>query len=136
MIWSSASVLSASVGSPTDARSIRLGSLAHLGGILLFPPALVIWAFARGRARFAENESKEALNWQITVCLAWLFVVVVAGGIRLVLFFTPLAGLGAAVDEAAPWLLYAVNAAFSVVAFRASRGGDGYRYPLALRFLK
>jgi uncharacterized Tic20 family protein len=136
MIFSSASLLASSARPLTDAASIRLGSLSHLGGILLLPPALVIWRFARGRARFAENEAKEALNWQITLGLAWLLLVLVTGTIRLVLYFTPLAALGAALDAVAPWLLYALNVVLSVIAFRASRAGDGYRYPVALRFVK
>jgi uncharacterized Tic20 family protein len=136
MISSSTSALSSSAVPLADAQGIRLGSLAHLGGILLFPPSLIVWTVARGRRRFAESESKEALNWQITVGLAWLLVGVLTEVLRLMLFFTPLAGLGAAVDSAAPWLLYAVNVASSVIAFRASRAGAGYRYPFALRFVK
>jgi len=60
-----------------------MAMLAHLGGIVLgFIPALVIWLIKKDQGEtFAVRQAKEALNFQITMIIAF----VVAGALMMVL---------------------------------------------------
>ncbi len=126
---------------PFGAETDRQAALvAHLGGILGPLPSLVLFLGFRERGPLVREESKEALNWQITWCLAALAVQVALVGAIGGLLAVLLPGFGWTVQallSLVPWLLYLVNVALSVVAgIRIGQGAVGYRYPFALRLLK
>ncbi|GMA27014.1 DUF4870 domain-containing protein [Arenivirga flava] len=130
-------VPSPAFGAETD-RTVALA--AHLGGILGPLPALILFLAFRDRGPLVREESKEALNWQITWCLAALAVQVSLVGVVGGLFAALLPGFGWTVQallSLVPWLLYLVNVALSVVGgIRMGQGAPGYRYPFAVRLLK
>ena len=104
-------------------------SLAHLGGILSFPPALIIWLIFKDRGRFTNEEAKEALNFQITLLIGYLAINVLSTILGL-LTFGLLFGL-----SSLTWVLWLIGSIFSVMGFLSARQGRPYRYPYALRLI-
>lgn len=114
----------ASSGQPglTPAKDIEWGSYAHLGGLLGFAPALIIWIVFKDRGRFTDAEGKEALNFQITVLIGYVaatVLTVVSFGILNWLFT----------------VIWIISAIFSVLGFLAAKEGRNYRYPFAVRLI-
>ncbi|TFD45587.1 DUF4870 domain-containing protein [Cryobacterium frigoriphilum] len=107
----------------TPAKDIEWGSYAHLGGLLGFVPALIIWIVFKDRGRFTDAEGKEALNFQITVLIGY-----VASTVLTVVTFGLLSWLFTVI-----WI---VSAIFSIMGFLAAKEGRNYRYPFALRLIK
>ena len=114
---------------------------AHLGGILGFLPALIVYLVFKDRSNPAnpiqvKYEAKEALNWQITFTIAYvalLIVVSILGGILL------LAGAWGIIGilNFLPFLLWVYNIVISVLAaLKVNNGVGGYRYPTTFRFIK
>ena len=105
-----------------DARSMAL--LSHLLGILtnLLVP-LIIWIVKKEEDPYIEDQSKEALNFQITVIIAHFAV-----GIISVITF----GIGAFLLP----LVMIGNLAFGIIAAMKSNEGIAYRYPLSIRIIK
>jgi|SRR5665647_484975 len=99
-------------------------TLAHIGPIILsFIAPLVIWLVYRERGQYVEDQAKEALNFQITLAIASVVVIILAAvtlGIGALLFF-PL-GIGALV--------------LMIMAAIAANKGAAYRYPVSLRLIK
>lgn len=101
--------------------------LAALAGFLGFPfgsllGPLVVWLATRDRYTFADDQGKEALNFQLSILLYTLACVPL-----ICLFCLGLALMG---------LLQVFNVVMVLVAtFRASEGVP-YRYPMTIRFLK
>lgn len=97
--------------------------LAHLSGILLgvFGP-LIFWLVKKDKEPFVDDQGKEALNFQITVVIAYLIcgLLLRINGI----FFL----LGSLV-----WLAEMI---FAVIAALAANKGRRYRYPYALRLIR
>ena len=82
-----------------------------------------------------KQESKEALNWQITFLIfyvAWAIIgailtsVLIATGAWSILWLPTLIG----------WLIYLANVLFSVMGGVKVNGGGSYRYPVNFRFIK
>ncbi|MBH0115693.1 DUF4870 domain-containing protein [Salinibacterium sp. NG253] len=96
-------------------------SFAHLGGIIGFLPSLIIWLVFKDRGAFTNTEAKEALNFQITMAIAYIIsnilTVVVIGAILLPIVFI-------------------VSVVFSIIGFTKAKDGTNYRYPFALRLIK
>ena len=99
-------------------------TLAHIGPIIIgFVAPLVIWLVFKDRGRYVEDQSKEALNFQITLTIASVavfFLGIATGAIGWLLFF-PL-GIGGLV--------------LMIMAAIAANKGEAYRYPLNIRFIK
>ena len=106
----------------TPAKDIEWGSYAHLGGLLGFVPALIIWIVFKDRGRFTDAEGKEALNFQITVLIGYF-----AATVLTVVTFGLLSWLFT--------ILWILSAIFSVLGFLAAKEGRNYRYPFALRLI-
>ena len=112
----------AAPGAPlSPAEDKQWASFAHLGGILGFLPALIIWLIFKDRGQLSNSEGKEALNFQITIAIAYvvgviLSVIVIGGLISL-----------------AAWV---VSIIFSIIGFTRVNAGGTYRYPFAIRFIK
>ncbi|MEI2796038.1 DUF4870 domain-containing protein [Pseudoxanthomonas sp. F11] len=107
---------------PQDQRTMSL--LAHLLGIVTGPiGALIIWLVSKDDASkgFVVDQSKEALNFQITVFIAivisWILAFVLIG-----LLLMPLVGIA--------------NLVLCIIAGIKANNGESYRYPFALRLIK
>ncbi|MEG3192842.1 DUF4870 domain-containing protein [Lysobacter sp. D1-1-M9] len=125
-------------GVPADERQWAM--FAHLsalvGGILTggwafsigcFIGPLIIWLVKKDSMRFVDDQGKEALNFNITVALVFLALLilsVVTLGIGLVI------AIPVAVVVGITWLV------FTIIAAIKANEGVAYRYPLTLRLIK
>jgi uncharacterized Tic20 family protein len=96
--------------------------LGHLSGIIFgFIGPLVVWLIQKDQMPFVSDQGKEALNFQITLLIAW----VAAGALSFV-------GIG--------FLLYPVlwigNLILCIMGGVKANEGTAYRYPVALRLIK
>ncbi len=105
----------------TQAEDRQWASFAHLGGILGFLPALIIWLVFKDRGEFTNQQAKEALNFQITVVIAYI-----VGSILTFVF------IGIFITMAA----WAASLIFSIIAFTKAKEGIAYRYPVTIRMIK
>ncbi len=108
--------------SSQEDRTIAL--LTHLSGVVLsFIVPLIVWLIHRDKPdkAFLNDQAKEALNFQITMAIAYLacsvLTLIVIG-----LLLMPLV-----------WLF---NLIFCILAGIKANEGVAYRYPLTLRLLK
>jgi uncharacterized Tic20 family protein len=103
-----------------DARTFAM--LAHLLAIFTsFLGPLIIWLVKKDEHPFVDEQGKEALNFQITVAIAYI----VAG---LLSFLC----IGFLLFPA----VWVVNLIFCIMACVAVNKGEHYRYPLTIRFIK
>ncbi|WP_269791505.1 DUF4870 domain-containing protein [Stenotrophomonas sp. Iso1] len=101
-----------------------LAMLVHLSGIFFsFIVPLIVWLINKDKPEkaFLNENSKEALNFQITLLIAYF----VSGVLMVVLigFLT----------YAVAWIACVV---FAIIAGLAANKGETYRYPVALRLIK
>jgi uncharacterized Tic20 family protein len=96
--------------------------LCHVGGILTgFIVPLIIWVIKKDQSKFVDDHGKEALNFQLTLLIAYF-----VGGATacfIVGFFIIMAAAVVAII-------------FGVMAAVAASRGERYRYPLTIRFIK
>lgn len=107
---------------PSEDRSLAM--LTHLSGILLgFIVPLIIWLTNKDKAEKAWliEQSKEALNFQIMIAIAYvacmILAIIIIGGLLMPVV----------------WL---VNLVFCILAGVAVNKGESYRYPFSLRLIK
>jgi len=103
-------------------------ALAHFGGVLGWLPPLIIWLIFKDRGRLADQEGKEALNFQITVSIA-VVVAWLLGGILAVILIGYLFFVLA-------WALQIVGVVFAIIAGVKVNNGGTYRYPIAFHLIK
>ncbi len=107
---------------PENKDSKNLAMLCHLLAVFTgFLGPLIVWLIKKDDDPFVDDQGKEALNFQITVMLAWIVSV---------LLITLCIG---------PFLLMAVmvmNIVFCIIAAVKASEGKAYRYPVCLRLLK
>ncbi|GHF27285.1 DUF4870 domain-containing protein [Pseudolysinimonas yzui] len=115
----------------TEAEDKQWASFAHFGGVLGILPSLIIWLVFKDRGAKTNVEGKEALNFQITLVIAWVALFIITAILTAVTF--GIFGLIA-------WVLYlaifAVQVIFSILGGVKVNGGESYRYPFALRLIK
>lgn len=125
--------------SPSDEK--LWASLAHFGNILGLLPSLLIFLILKDRSVRVRQESKEALNWIITVAIAIVALVIVGIFFTIFIAFLPsgidvifilLNGLVGFLYFA----VYVVNIIFSIIGGVRVNGGGSYRYPVNLRLIK
>jgi uncharacterized Tic20 family protein len=105
--------------SPSDEK--LWATLIHVGGIFLgFLPAVIGYIVLKDRGPFIRQHSATALNFQITLLIAYV-----------VGYVTSLILIGILVLLAA----WALSIVFSILAAVAANKGEGYQYPLAIRFV-
>ncbi|WP_411700418.1 DUF4870 domain-containing protein [Conyzicola sp.] len=110
-------------------------TVAHFGGVLWFVPSLVVYLLTRGRQSRARQESKEALNWQITFTAVYAVVMGVEAAIAAVLLLTPVAVM-LPVLAVLPTALYIANAVLSIRAGLRVNADGSFRYPLSIRLIR
>ena len=104
-----------------SANDRNIAVLTHLGGIFFsFVPGLLIWLIKKDENAFLGEQGREALNFQITLLIAYMACYV--------LMFILIGFLLVAVV----WL---VNIVLCIVAAMHASKGESYRYPLTLRLL-
>jgi len=98
--------------------------LAHVLGIFTsFVVPLIIWLVKKDDDEFIADQAKEALNFHITVIIAYFGVIVISVitmGIGALLF--PVLGIGVLV--------------LGMIAGLKANDGIAYRYPCSLRLIK
>lgn len=100
--------------------------IAHLLGIITwFIGPLVIWLINKDQAgkTFVIDQSKEALNFQITITIAFVvsFILTIVS-LGLLFFLPTLVGIA--------------NLVFCIIGGIKANNGEAYRYPFALRLIK
>lgn len=118
-LWAMIAHLSALIG-----YIVTSGWAGSAGGFL---GPLIVWLIKKDTMPFVEVQAKEALNFSLTICIAfavlWMFTIMtfLIGGIIAVPLML---GVG----------LYALI--FTIIASMKAYEGVPYRYPLALRLIK
>ena len=109
---------------PQDERTMAL--VAHLLGILTWViGALVIWLVNKDASPskpFVVDQAKEALNFQITIGIAYVVAVILTVISFGLLFFLPT-------------LVWIANLVFCIIAAIKANNGETYRYPFTLRLV-
>ncbi|MHB8211255.1 MAG: DUF4870 domain-containing protein [Acidithiobacillus sp.] len=100
----------------------NIAALTHAGGILFgFIPALIVYLLKKDSgSAWLVQQSKEALNFQITVLIAYVVASILSTLLVGMLIFP---------------LIFIVNLIFCVLAAIKASNGEVYRYPLTLRLL-
>jgi uncharacterized Tic20 family protein len=115
----------------TPAEDKQWASFAHLGGILFILPALIIFLIFKDRGALTRQESKEALNFQITVAIAQVAIFI----INAILSWVTL-GIWALIGWIFPLAVWVMAVIWSIMGFQKVNGGGAYRYPVAIRLIK
>lgn len=111
-----------SVDSTPEDRTMAM--LCHLLAIFTgFIAPLIIWLIKKDQSKFVDAHGKEALNFQITLLIAWLAAVL----LTCVTF-----GLGAPLGA----VVMVIAIIFCVMAALEANKGNMYRYPFAIRLIK
>ena len=110
-----------------------LALITHLSGILLgFVVPLIIWLINKDKPEkgFLIDQAKEALNFNITLLIAYVVLTVIITILTIVTL-----GLGSVLSILI-WLLWLGSVVLFIVAGVKANGGERYRYPFALRLIK
>ena len=106
--------------SPADEK--LWATLTHVGGIVFHWLApLVAYLVLKDRGPFVRWHTRQALNFQLTLLLAYI-----AG------FVLSLVFIGFFVILAA----FVLNIVFGIIAAMAANRGEFYKYPIAIEFVK
>jgi len=119
----------------TAAEDKQWASFAHFGGFLWILPSLIIYLVFKDRGALTRQESKEALNWQITFVIGYFALVILIAIISAALIFTPAAGV-ISILGFLPFLAYVYNVIVSIMGGIKVNNGGSYRYPFAIRLIK
>ena len=102
-----------------------MGMLSHiLGAVTCFVGPLIIWMIKKDESPFVNDQGKEALNFQITVVIAYV--------VSIIMGFIPVVQCVAFVFYPAVWVASLV---FSILGGLEANKGNAYRYPFALRLI-
>lgn len=107
-----------------------MGMLAHLSAIVTgFVGPLVIWLVNKDKAdkEWLIAESKEALNFNITLAIAYFALMILA----IVTF-----GIAAIITGPLMFLIWVASIVLFIVAGLKAKDGISYRYPFAIRLIK
>jgi uncharacterized Tic20 family protein len=119
----------------TAAEDKLWASLAHFGGIVGILPSLIVFLVFRERGERTKQESREALNWQITFTIGWIALSIIGAIISFVAYSARVYVVGDLVGYR-PLIWWIVNAVLSVLGGVKVQSGGSYRYPFALRLVK
>lgn len=100
---------------------------AFITGIGCILGPLVIWLIKRDTMAFAGEQAKEALNYNITVALAFVGLWV----LTIITF-----GIGIFLTFPIGFLLFIAWIVFTIIAAIKANEGVDYRYPFTLRLVK
>lgn len=123
----------------TPAEDKQWASFAHFGGVIGFLPSLIIFLVFKDRGTLTRQESKEALNWQITWTAVYIALWIVLGILTFILYLAlpyPANDVVASLLRFIIWLPYLINVVLSIIGGVRVNGGGSYRYPVAVRLIK
>lgn len=131
-------------GAPLSPEDDKMWAMwSHFGGVLSILPSLIIFLVLKDRGPFVRQESKEALNWQITILIVIIGWSILMGILAAVLVGSLIAGgsytmIGtmSGLFTLLGWLPYILNIVFSIIGGVKVKGGQPYRYPINFRFIK
>lgn len=130
-------------GPLTAAEDKQWAMWSHFGGLLYILPSLIIFLVFKDRGALTKQESKEALNWQLTFLIfyiaAWIVGAIIGAIVGGIAVSTGNYGLLTSVglfSGALPFLTWLANAIFSIMGGIKVNGGGAYRYPVNFRFIK
>lgn len=109
---------------PQEDRTIAL--ITHLSGIVAgFVVPLIMWLINKDKPEksWLTDQSKESLNFQITIVIAVVIAIILMTVTLGLLFFLPA-------------LVGIANIVFCILGGLAANKGESYRYPFALRLIK
>ena len=115
----------------TPAEDKQYASFAHLGGIIGFLPALIIWLIFKERGAVTNVEAKEALNFQITAAIAQVAVFILNAILTAVTF-----GVWGLIGWILPLAVWVMSLIWSIMGFQKVTAGGSYRYPVSIRLIK
>jgi uncharacterized protein len=99
----------------------NIATITHLGGtVFSFVPGLLVWILKKDDSAYLAEQAKEALNFQITVLIAY-FIAGILVWLLIGFLLFPLI-----------WLL---NVVFCIIAAISTSKGETYRYPYCLRLI-
>ena len=99
--------------------SSNLAMLCHILGILTgFVGPLIIWLIKKDSDKFVDDQGKEALNFQITIAILCVILVISVIGY----FLMP--------------VVLILNLIFCIMGAVSASSGKAYKYPICLRLLK
>lgn len=117
----------------TPQQDERWAIVSHLGGIVGFLPALLIYVFLAERGDKTADASIEALNFQATISVPIIVVYILSA------FVTGIPDIGWAAGNVF-WflagLLFCVGAVVSVIGAVQQWRYGSYRYPFAVRLIR
>lgn len=124
----------------SQAEDKQWAMFSHFGGIIGPLPALIIFLVFKDRGPYVRQESKEALNWQITFA-ATMIILSILSAIITGILWSNIGSWGAATFVTglfgflylAVWVL---NVVFSVMGGMKVNNNGAYRYPFAVRLIK
>lgn len=119
----------------TPAEDKQWASFAHFGGVLGILPSLIIFLIFKDRGALTRQESKEALNWQITFTIGFIALNIIVAIFTAILIFTDAFAV-VSILGFLPTLLWVLNAVLSIIGGIKVNGGGAYRYPFAIRLIK
>lgn len=113
-----------------DNQARTWGMACHLSALAMFtciPFAnilgpLIVWLVKRQEIPFVDDQGKEALNFQITMAVAYIAIVILYMILRIFWALFP--------------LLTIFDVVFIIIASIQARAGTAYRYPVSLRLVK
>lgn len=112
------------VGRPLTSDETMWSMLGHLGGIVLwFVAPLIVMLVKGNESPYTKYHATEALNFQITIGIAYVVAVILTALTLGLLFFLP-------------FLVWVASIIFSIIAGMAANKGETYRYPVSLRLVK
>lgn len=123
-------------GSAVSSEERTWALIAHLStftafisgiGVVLGP--LVVWLIKRDTMPFVAEHAREALNFNITVMLAGLALIIFT------IFTIITVGIGALLTIPAGLALFALWIVFTIIAAINANNGQPYRYPFTLRLI-
>jgi uncharacterized protein len=99
----------------------NIATVTHLGGtVFFFIPALLVWIIKKDDSVYIADQSREALNFQITVLIA-MFAANILIWLLIGLALIP--------------IIWLANIVFCIIAAISTSKGETYRYPICLRLI-
>ena len=129
------------VSNDVSAKTNRLWEIAcHASALSLFVGIpcgnilgpLLVWLFKKGESGAIDEHGKEALNFQLSLSLYLLVLMVATGSLMIILIGFLLLPLLIAACIIGPL----VDLIFIIIASVKASNGELYRYPCTIRFIK
>ena len=99
----------------------NIATVTHLcGTVFSFIPSLIVWILKKDDSAYLADQAKEALNFPVTVLIAFLIASILAWVLIGFLLYP---------------IIWVVNIVFCIIAAISTSKGETYRYPLCLRLI-